>query len=170
MRCPRWAVVAGPPPWRRRGVQPFRNRHKDDAVPNPPRTVLVVDDDDTLLRLVARVIARAGDRVLTASSGEAARALFEEHQDSVDIVVLDVSLPGGEGAQTLMPDMLAARPTLRVIVMSGALLPSPLALEVERIGGEFLRKPFVPNTLLRMLDGGEEVGRDAARPSGPGVA
>ena len=102
-------------------------------MPNPPRTVLVVDDDDTLLRLVARVIARAGDRVLTASSGEAARALFEEHQDSVDIVVLDVSLPGGEGAQTLMPDMLAARPTLRVIVMSGALLPSPLALEVERI-------------------------------------
>jgi DNA-binding NtrC family response regulator len=144
--------------------------HKVDAVSNPPRTVLVVDDDDTLLRLVARVIARGGDRVLTASSGEAARTLFEEHADSVDIVVLDVSLPGGEGAQSLMPDMLAARPTLKVIVTSGALLPSPLALEVERIGGEFLRKPFVPNTLLRMLDGGEEAGLDEARPSGPGVA
>ena len=139
-------------------------------MPNPPRTVLVVDDDDTLLRLVARVIEKGGDRVLAASNAELARALFQEHVASLDAVVLDVSLPGGEGAETLMPDMLAVRPTLKVIVTSGAPLPFSLAAEVQRAGGEFLRKPFVPNALLRMLKGGEEPGPKEARPSGPGVA
>jgi len=131
---------------------------------NAPQTALVVDDEDQLLRLIARVIERSGGRVLTAESGPAAREVFAAHRDEIGIILLDVTMPGGDGAEKLMPEFLAERPDLRVIITSGDLLPPNLEAELSRVGGEFLKKPFVPKTLVRMLEG---VGESAASPTSP---
>lgn len=119
------------------------------------RTVLVVDDEAQILRLITRVLERQGSRVLGAASGEEARRLFREHAAEIEIVLVDVTMPAGGGAEALLPEFLAKRPELEVIVMSGHSLPETLEVLLGRIGGRFLHKPFVPKALLRMLEASE---------------
>jgi CheY-like chemotaxis protein len=136
-----------------------------------PRTALVVDDEDQLLRLIARVVERGGDQVLTAATGDEARAIFREHAAEIQIVLLDVMMPDGDGAATLLPEFLETRPDLEVILTSGDALPSNLATELGRIGGQFLPKPFVPQALLRMFQAPESGAspRGPVAPAGSGV-
>ena len=82
----------------------------------------------------------------------------------IDLVLLDVILPDGQGAAELMPRMLAERPDLEVVVTSGDQLPESLEQALAAAGGRYLRKPFVPRTLLRTL-GVAEVG--SAGSAGP---
>ena len=116
-------------------------------------TVLVVDDEDQLLRLMVRVVERAGRPVVAADTASEARRLFREHAEEIGGVLLDVTMPDGEGAATLLPEFLGERPDLEVIVTSGDALPEALAVELERVGGQFIRKPFAPKALLRLLEG-----------------
>ena len=116
-----------------------------------PRTALIVDDEDQLLRLMTRVLEREGTRVLGAATADDARHLFRENADEIEIVLLDVMMPGGDGAEVLLPEFLAVRPEIGVILTSGDALPETLEVLLGRIGGRFLRKPFVPKSLVRML-------------------
>jgi two-component system, NtrC family, response regulator len=119
---------------------------------NQSRTVLLVDDEESLRRLLSRVVERGGSQVIAAANAREARRLFREHMSEIDVVLLDVIMPGGEGAAVLLPEFIAERPTLKVILTSGDALPVELEQELKRIGGQFLRKPFVPKALLRLLD------------------
>lgn len=113
--------------------------------------VLVVDDEPPLLRLMTRLVERAGRRPLAAATGAEARALFSTHQDEIVAVLLDVSMPDDDGAERLMPEFLALKPALRIIVTSGDQPPKALEAELTRVGATFLRKPFPPQSLLRLL-------------------
>ena len=115
------------------------------------RTALVVDDDDQLLRLMTRVLEREGIRVLSAGNGADARRLFREHSGEIDIALLDVLMPDGDGAASLLPDFIAERPEIDVVLTSGDDLPEALGNLIVQIGGGFLRKPFAPKNLLRMI-------------------
>ncbi len=130
------------------------------------RTALVVDDEDQLLRLMTRVIERAGHRVHAAATGEAARRLFREHEP--EIVLLDVVMPDGDGAESLLPEFLAERPGLKVILTSGAALPESLEVLLGSIGGDFLCKPFPPRSLLRLLEGDAATVAPGLPPNPPG--
>ncbi len=136
------------------------------------RTALIVDDEASLLRLLATVFERAGYRALVAANAAEARRVFAENRAAVDLVLLDVVMPGGEGAERLLPEILAERPDVRVIVASGDEPPASLTAELDRIGGSFLRKPFLPRALLRLLDAERGAGRApaASHTNGPGVA
>lgn len=128
----------------------------------PDQTVLIVDDEDTILRLMTRALEKENVRVLAAPDAASARALFAAHEGEIDLVVLDVTLADGDGAETLLPEIVARRPKVRVVVASGDEPPEAVAAELPRIGGHFLRKPFVPKELIRLV-------REAAppRPSTP---
>jgi len=117
-----------------------------------PRTALVVDDEDQILRLITRILERGGNRVLGAANGDDARRLFAAHASEIEIVLLDVRMAGGAGAEALLPEFLERRPDLDVILTSGDALPETLEVLLERVGGRFLRKPFAPKSLLRMLE------------------
>jgi CheY-like chemotaxis protein len=63
--------------------------------------VLVVDDDDLLLNLIARVLKGCGFLVWTASSGAEAINVYQQHRQEIDVVLLDVRMPGQDGPTTL---------------------------------------------------------------------
>lgn len=116
------------------------------------RTVLVVDDEAPLLRLMTRLVEKAGRPALGAATGAEARALFEDHAEAIGLVLLDVTMPDGDGAERLLPEFVAVRPDLEVIVTSGEALPEPLAAELTRVGGHYIRKPFTPRALQALLE------------------
>lgn len=127
------------------------------------KTALVVDDEAQLLRLVVRVLERAGWQARTAETAADALEVFRDHVDEIDLVLLDVNLSGRGGAEELFPQLLEMKPSLEVLVMSGDALPDSMAEPLALVGGQFLRKPFVPKTLMRFLEGAGLGNADASR-------
>ncbi len=125
--------------------------------------VLVVDDEEDVLRLTRRLLERNGLRVLTAGSGEEALARFRERRTEIGAVVLDLTMPGMGGDEALGAIRALDR-EIPVILMSGY-----SEEEVARRCGvleltAFLPKPYLPAELI------DEVRRalraDRPRPAG----
>jgi len=81
-------------------------------------TVLLVDDDEAVRRLSARILQRAGYHVLSALSGPAALELARTHGGDIDLLLSDIVMPGMSGNE-LAAAMSHVRPALRVLFMSG---------------------------------------------------
>ena len=112
-------------------------------------TVLVVDDEDAVRRLVETVLDHAGLTVLTAADGDEALQIFRAHPQ-IHAVLLDLTMPGMDGAEVLK-HILQLRPGVPVLLCSGY-----NELEVSGRLGEhrpagFLRKPYHPDELLNLL-------------------
>ena len=110
-------------------------------------TVLVVDDEAMLLRLVKSVLTRAGFQVETAATSTEAMDAFSQDPDAIDAVLIDAGIQPSGAADTLR-SMLALREGVGVVVSSGASLSDELRELLARCGGRFLSKPFNPDTLI----------------------
>lgn len=106
-------------------------------------TVLVVENDGPLRRLVAAVLHKAGYRVLSASSGKDAVAAAGRERGRIELLVTDIVMPGMGGAE-LCTWLKTERPDLRVLFISGLMSREPLE-------GAFLKKPFTPGALLEKV-------------------
>src|SRR5262249_50656534 len=117
-------------------------------------TVLVVEDEDPLRQAVVKALRRAGLGVLEASNGSAAIDLLHAHEAKIDVMLLDVTIPGASSNQVLS-EAAQVRPNIRVVLTSAYSqeLLAPF-LSASQVGG-FLRKPFeltdLVQTLLRAL-------------------
>ena len=108
-------------------------------------TILAVDDEPVMRTLIATVLQDNGFAVLTADCAARAMDIFEEHHGEVDLLISDVVMPGMDGA-SLAAALQAAKPGLRVLLMSGYCASEQLAQ-----GFEFLSKPFsLPEMLARV--------------------
>ncbi|MCK6445312.1 MAG: PAS domain S-box protein [Planctomycetes bacterium] len=132
-----------------------REREAPPTVPPPSTesgaTVLVVDDEPVVLELATAVLVRRGHHVLAASSGERGLALFDEHADEIDVVLLDVTMPR-VGAREMVDALRKRRPTAKIVLSSGY-AEAEVARQFAR--GEydgFLSKPYSPAGLIAGLD------------------
>lgn len=117
-----------------------------------PKLALIIEDEEPLRRLLARLLERAGYATLTAADGNEGLAAFHARADELGIVLLDVMMPSKDAAE-ILPELLARRPDLPLILTSGDALPEDLQQVLETTTrGRFLRKPFMPQALLRMLE------------------
>jgi two-component system, cell cycle sensor histidine kinase and response regulator CckA len=104
-------------------------------------TVLLVDDEETILKVGKEMLEATGYKVITAEGGEEAVALYEERKDTIDIVVLDMIMPsmgGGEAYDRLK----AMNPDIRVILSSGYSMNDQAGKILERGCNSFIQKPF----------------------------
>jgi two-component system cell cycle sensor histidine kinase/response regulator CckA len=116
-------------------------------------TVLLADDEEAVRLAVARILRKAGYRVLVASSGSEALGAAEVYAEPIEILLTDLSMPGMSGRE-LAARIRAARAETRVVLMSGH-AGDELA---RRTPGQeddliFLQKPFTLQTLLETLRG-----------------
>ena len=114
--------------------------------PAPPaegRTILLVEDEETVRRIAARCLERAGYRVLAVGDGEDALRLAAA-TPRIDLLLTDVVMPGMSGPR-LADHLRAARPELPVLFMSGFSRDLPESLAPPP--GALLQKPFSPETL-----------------------
>jgi CheY-like chemotaxis protein len=122
------------------------------AVTAKPRArVLVADDEPQLLRLLVRVLERAGYGVVAAADGREALAALAPGSAPVDAVVLDAALAPG-GARAVLERAGAPRPEPGLVLMSGDQIDAALQATLRQRGGRFLRKPFLPAALLAAVD------------------
>jgi signal transduction histidine kinase/ActR/RegA family two-component response regulator len=109
-------------------------------------TILLVEDEDAVRRLMARTLTRAHYRVLEAASPDEARAIFDRHADEIAVVVTDVVMPEMRGT-ALAEIFQARRPGLPVLFVSGYSEAVPPATSPAG-NVSFLAKPFPASKLL----------------------
>jgi CheY-like chemotaxis protein len=117
--------------------------------PEASVTVLVVDDDATVLLAMRRTLESGGYRVLAAQGPSEGMALFEREAESIRLLIADVMMPDLTGPE--MVARLATRwPRFPVLYVSGYADPTQLATVGEQ-GAPLLPKPFLPGALLQKV-------------------
>jgi len=117
----------------------------DPASPDVP-LVLVIDDEESVRRLIGRVLERRGYRVLLAADGKEGLLLFEHHADEVKLVVLDWHLPGEPGERTF-DELLKRKPSVRVVLVTGD-SSADLGADARKYLACVLLKPFTTSELM----------------------
>jgi two-component system cell cycle sensor histidine kinase/response regulator CckA len=110
-------------------------------------TILVVDDDEGVLRTVVAILERANFRVLSAISGADAIRLSAETAGRIHLVLSDVEMPHISGPD-LGEALKKTRPDIHVMLMSGGDSGNLLVLNY---GWAYIQKPFVTVKLVQMV-------------------
>jgi CheY-like chemotaxis protein len=112
-------------------------------------TILLVEDEPAVRRLISQMLLLTGYTVLEAANGPEAIVLIAQCRDRVDLLLTDIVMPsmsGGELAERLSQDY----PYMRVLFTSGYMDDS-VVNEVVTRGAQFLPKPFSPEALVRKV-------------------
>jgi DNA-binding NtrC family response regulator len=114
-------------------------------------TILIVDDERTVLGLCQNILQLGGHSVLPAGGGEEALRLLQENAPNIDLAVVDIIMPGMNGIQ-LADRIKSTNPAIPVILMTGYSLR-----EIQQIVGDknpyrILWKPFKTQSFLRMIE------------------
>ncbi len=134
-------------PARAERAEPATAHQSTTAARGTGELILVVDDEEAVLRMASLVLESFGYRVLSASSGDEALALFSAHRHEVKVLFTDMTMPDMDGA-ALIPKLRAINPDLRVVAASG--LGAQQAAHVTGVM-RFLAKPYTADSVLKAI-------------------
>ncbi len=113
--------------------------------------ILMIDDDDSIRRMMRRILQAAGHEVIEATDGVHGMKLFSERRP--DLVITDIIMPDKEGIGTIL-DLRRIDPDIAIIAISGGGVDIGMRyLQVAgRIGANAtLAKPFMPDRLTELV-------------------
>ncbi|HVN95443.1 MAG TPA: response regulator [Syntrophorhabdaceae bacterium] len=114
------------------------------------KSILVVDDEEMIRELAKGVLADTGIRIFEAVSGDQAISIFKKHRDYIDVVFLDVIMPGLKGDEVLKR-LREIRKNIKVIISSGFMSED----QRDKLKGftieAFLDKPFKDEDILASI-------------------
>ncbi|MDZ8053589.1 MAG: PAS domain S-box protein [Aulosira sp. ZfuVER01] len=112
--------------------------------------ILVVDDEVSICQIAKTTLESHNYRILTASDGIGALALYAQHIDDISVVLIDMMMPVMDGASTILM-LQRMNPKAQIIAMSG-IMAYEAAAQKKSLGiREFLPKPFTAHVLLNTL-------------------
>lgn len=144
-----------------RVILPERYRAPDaletDVKQSPPTqtrihpTVLIVDDDEPIRRILRHALGRRGIRILEAVNGEDALGLFDREDQEIDVVVTDIVMPQMDGIDLALALSERSRPP-RIVFTSayGPGLRDRLGSRIDDY--EFVPKPFTPSQIIEQIE------------------
>ena len=113
-------------------------------------TILLVEDEEGLRALAARILQDRGYTVLESTSPEDALQIGERHKGPIDLLLTDVVMPKMSG-RMIAEHLALLRPDMKVLYMSGYTDDASVHHEVREEGTAFLQKPFTPSTLAQKV-------------------
>ena len=113
--------------------------------------IVVVDDDEAVRDVIARMLEGDGYTVLVAANGERALQVMQDHHAPIDLLISDINMPEMDGLE-LVAFLRSAYPSLRALFVSGQGAEF-LVENRDRIaeGTHFLAKPFRPDVLSKRV-------------------
>ena len=127
---------------------PLATAHR--SAPNGKRTILLVDDEPTFLEVSEEMLTVLGYRVVRADNGRAALSQFEQMGGVIDLVILDIIMPGMDGAETFQR-LKAMDPSVKVLLASGYSKDGDVARILANGAAGFIEKPFRLHELSRKI-------------------
>ena len=113
-------------------------------------TILLVDDEESLSKIAQLYFSEMGYLVHQAGSGEKALEIYQQHQGQIDLVVLDLGMPG-MGGHKCLKEILAINPQAKVVVASGYTTDGQDRQALSAGAAAFVGKPFKMNELLKTV-------------------
>ena len=121
-------------------------------IPGGRESILVVDDEESILEIASDALERHGYRTLIAGSGEEALEIYRAAEERIDLVILDLNMPGMGGSKCLLA-LKKIDPSVKVVVATGhtskARADEALALGASR----FVPKPYPLREMLETIRG-----------------
>lgn len=115
------------------------------------KTVLVVDDEPTIVDVLDEHLTTAGYRVLKAQDGQVAVDLVGREPGPIDLIFLDLSMPNMDGPAAF-PHLQRARPSAKVVIASGYDLDARAQRLLDQGAHRFVQKPFRADVLVGLVD------------------
>jgi PAS domain S-box-containing protein len=112
-------------------------------------TVLVVDDESSILTVTCDTLESFGYQTLAALDGTEAVALYQKHAEAIAVVITDMTMPNMDGPTTIRT-LLKINPDLKIIASSG-FMTAELANKAFVDSKYFLPKPYAAETLLKIV-------------------
>jgi two-component system response regulator RegA len=128
------------------------------------RPLLLVDDDTTFVRVLARALGSRGFEVITATSFDEARALARRHHPRY--CVLDLKL-GEDNGLRLIPELHTLVPDIRVLLLTGYASIATAVEAIKRGAHDYLAKPVDAAAVVRALLDGDNESDDSDLPDTP---
>jgi two-component system, cell cycle sensor histidine kinase and response regulator CckA len=113
-------------------------------------TILLVEDEESVLWLARRILKNAGYTVLEACDGEAAHLIASATSGPIDLLVTDLIMPGMSGLEAAVR-LSAMRPEIKVLYVSGYTDDAAMHRGAMTHGAAFLQKPYTRNSLTRKV-------------------
>jgi len=113
-------------------------------------TILLVDDEEGILEIGRSMIETLGYQVMTARSGEEALDLYATHKDRIDLVLLDMIMPGMNGGK-VYDRFKSINPGINVLLISGYSIDGEAKKILARGCNGFMQKPFKIEALSRKI-------------------
>jgi PAS domain S-box-containing protein len=123
---------------------------EEDDVSGGTETILVIDDEEAILVMVKKVLIQSGYTVHTAHTGKEGIRLFEREFQSIDLVLLDIKMPGMAGDRVL-ERLIEIDPKARVLMSSGYSEEKLYENLMEKGAADFIGKPFRVSALMRKI-------------------
>jgi len=124
-------------------------------------TILVIDDEEDVIKITQAALEELGYRVLTARTGKESVEIAGSFEGAIDLALLDIKLSDMSGGR-VYPLIMEARPGLKVIVFSGYSIDGPVKEVLDAGADGFLQKPFsiesISKKLKEVFEGAKEVG------------
>lgn len=109
--------------------------------PNATKTILVVDDEPSNVILTKEILESLEYQVLTAENGQEAITVYLTHEKEIDLVILDLVMPGIGGGKTF-DALREINPHAKVLLSSGYSVDGEAKKIMNRGGSGFIQKPF----------------------------
>jgi CheY-like chemotaxis protein len=113
-------------------------------------TILIVEDDEPLLRLLRFFLGDEGYNVLSANTGEEAVDIYMKHRREIDLVLTDLGLPGLTGKDEMLA-LGRINPDVRIICASGFIVPKVEAEMLQAGAKAIIKKPYAPQEILQKV-------------------
>jgi two-component system cell cycle sensor histidine kinase/response regulator CckA len=113
-------------------------------------TILLVEDEPLLRRLAGRVLRRYGYHILEAADGPTALRVSATYAGSIDLLLTDLVMPGGLSGSQLAQQIVAQRPAIKVLYVSGY-ADTTMTQKLLALGQSIVMKPFGPDDLARSV-------------------
>lgn len=113
---------------------------------------MVIDDEEAVREAVSDILGFAGIQVLAAADGGSGIELFKAHQQQIDLVLLDLSMPGLNGAETFR-ELRKIDTAVKVILSSGYDEAEATRWFIGEGQVGFLQKPYNMKNLVQMVEG-----------------
>ncbi len=127
-----------------------KKQKKLETIRGGNETILLVEDEETLLDLVKNILVAKGYTILTATDGMEAVKTYALHKGTIALVITDMGLPKLGGFEAFL-EMKKANPNVKAVLASGYLDPG-LKAEILKAGArDFIQKPYEPNDILQKI-------------------
>jgi PAS domain S-box-containing protein len=131
-------------------LEEIRKEVLKEELPRGNETILIVEDEEEVRKLAGKILERQGYRILEASQGDDALRISERHGGPIDLILVDVIMPGMSCSE-LAKHLKSPHPKMKVVYMSGYTDNAIVRHGVLEKGVNYIQKPFTMEGLARKV-------------------